>query len=75
MKTGTQIVAKLDGAYWCAKQIMFARENWPTIKAALLAYEPKSALRTILESHVIEMNFSANEIDSARAELDALEGK
>lgn len=71
MKTGAQIVAELE-----ASNILITRvSDWPVVRAALLAYEPKSALRTILGSHVTEMNFSANEIAAARTELDALEQK
>ena len=79
MKTGAQIVAELESGALERVQIVY-HIHWPTIRAALLAYEPKSALRTILdraeqairEDHIY---FSLDEITAARAELDALESR
>jgi hypothetical protein len=90
MKTGAQIVAELEASLnkdetmphiiWENWRVV--QRNWPTIKAALLAYEPESALRAIFDKaeyddvsghyyiHVTDIEFEA-----ARAELDQLEDK
>ena len=81
MKTGAQIVAIIEKDCLTPQRMNeVVHEYWVTIRAALLAYEPPSALRTILdraeqairEDHIY---FSLDEITAARAELDALEQK
>jgi hypothetical protein len=82
MKTGAEIVADIeanlrsDGLAFLASVI---RQNWPTIRAALLSYEPKSALRMILDRTVHHdasetfINVTEDELAAARVELDRLE--
>ena len=75
MKTGAQIVADIEKYTGTSNGFgSELRKNWPDIRAALLAYEPKSALRTILERcHLGPQAFSADELEAARVELSELE--
>lgn len=73
MKTGAQIVAELESEHAQSALPNIVCRHWPTIRAALLAYEPKSALRTILDRVERNGHSLPGEIEAARAELDALE--
>jgi sirohydrochlorin ferrochelatase len=77
MKTGAAIVEEMEAANLA---YAYCKKHWPTIRAALLAYEPpKSALRTILDrcarDVIVRPFFTPDEINAARAELDELERK
>jgi hypothetical protein len=77
-----QILRDIDGCENVGDIGATVQVHWPTIRAALLAYEPpRSALRTILDHEVHDsgtrtwINVTMSEIADARAELDELERK
>jgi hypothetical protein len=85
VKTGAKIVADIEN--WpvaTLERSELCDKHWPTIRAALLAYEPpKTALRTIVDAveayqsgaSVVTLCFTVEEVAVARAELDELEKK
>ena len=75
MKTGAQIVRNIRAAENGNIRLHLYEEYWPVIEDALLAYEPPSALRTILDRVERNGHDLPGEIAAARAELDALERK
>jgi hypothetical protein len=80
MKTGAKIVADIEN--WPVASLERSElcdKHWPTIRAALLAYEPpKSALRMILDRVEVQcltgpmVRATVDELATARAELDEL---
>jgi sirohydrochlorin ferrochelatase len=82
MKTGAEIVAEIENVLReegtrYTDYFIVGKAHWPTIRAALLAYEPKSALRTIIDrcarDVIVRPFFTDDELAAAREELTELE--
>jgi len=79
MTKGEKIVAEIEGCINDSAKHLCFDHHWPRIKAALLAWQPVSPLRTILDRiekrQAQSPTFSATptELAAANAELDRLE--